>query len=163
MVRIEFETTNAAFEDARNETAWILRKLAQRIDQQDPDGPNVEMPIADSNGNTIGKCTLELYGRANVDFPTVDQIRFELQRLAKRIDWSDFEDPDDAYCEVRLRVWEAGWQVLWGDPCYDTDHRGYWGSDVLCEDSLFHEVAADLIEQAKDSYAECRETESEGR
>jgi hypothetical protein len=59
MVTIKFDTDNAAFEDARNETAWILRKLAQRIDAQDPDAPSVEMQIGDSNGNRIGTCTLD--------------------------------------------------------------------------------------------------------
>ena len=56
-VRIEFETSNAAFADGgAAEIAWVLRQIARRIDPGDggfdrPDGGTVH----DSNGNRIGQ------------------------------------------------------------------------------------------------------------
>lgn len=43
------------------------------------------------------------------------------------------DDDDDGGLEVRLQVCPAGegWRVWDGDPCYDTDHRGFWGSIAL--------------------------------
>lgn len=35
------------------------------------------------------------------------------------------------YIDVRLRVFDYDWQLLSGDPQYDTDHRGYWGYGSL--------------------------------
>lgn len=44
--------------------------------------------------------------------------------------WSG--EADDHSLDVRLQVTSEGdWNVLWGDPSYDTDHTGVWGSDSI--------------------------------
>jgi hypothetical protein len=59
MVKIEFETDSAAFRDADNcidtyEVSWILNTLKNRIIRGDLEGK-----IQDSNGDTIGKYSVE--------------------------------------------------------------------------------------------------------
>jgi hypothetical protein len=52
MVKIEFNTDNAAFEDP-TEISRILRKLADRLEYV---SNNEQIPIMDINGNKIGRC-----------------------------------------------------------------------------------------------------------
>ena len=58
MLRIEFATDNAAFDDgATDETARILRYIASRIERGSHSGP-----IRDANGNAIGRYELDRPG-----------------------------------------------------------------------------------------------------
>lgn len=49
---ITIDMDNAAFEDRDNETAWIIRKLADKIDTQGL--PTDADLVFDSNGNRVG-------------------------------------------------------------------------------------------------------------
>lgn len=61
MVRIEFSTANAAFDESRNfEIARILRDLAKRFRERgDDDSAEYHLNIHDANGNRIGTCRVE--------------------------------------------------------------------------------------------------------
>jgi len=57
--------------------------------------------------------------------------------------------------DVRLCVQPGGWDVLHGDPCYDTDHRGFWGAASVAPDDTetdLQATAEDLLSQAADQY-----------
>jgi hypothetical protein len=63
-------------------------------------------------------------------------------------------DIDDYLMDVRLQVYPNGqWAVRTGDSQYDQDHRGYWGAGFLSWDSDCEELAAALIDEAKDCAA----------
>lgn len=51
--------------------------------------------------------------------------------------------------EVRLQVTETFWNLQLGDPQFDLDHSGLWGSSFLPydDDPPLCSVAQDLIEQ----------------
>jgi hypothetical protein len=78
---------------------------------------------------------------------TLDNVR----RDARKADRSLIE------IDVRLRLHEGEWTVLWGDPSFDLDHRGHWGASTLdlTDDgsSYLSEVAGELIAQVEDSIA----------
>ena len=61
---IEFDCDNAAFE-SNTEIGWILRKLANKMEDYD-DNQEVSGAIIDSNGNSVG-----YYSRLNNTIPTV--------------------------------------------------------------------------------------------
>jgi len=62
MLKIEFETDNAAFaEGGVLEVARVLRSVADRVE-----GGEIEGPLTDSNGNRIGSWELNLH-EAEVD------------------------------------------------------------------------------------------------
>jgi hypothetical protein len=87
-----------------------------------------------------------------MEWPSVEDIA---DRLSDFVEGIDPDDEDGGGIEVRLQVTEdGGWAVHTGDPSYDTDHRGFWGSAYLdCEEDV-HEVAADLLGQAQEQWAE---------
>lgn len=62
--------------------------------------------------------------------------------------------------DVRLQVQEDGsWNVHFGAPDYDQDHRGFWGASVITDEDGAGElanVACDLIQQAQDSFAQAQ-------
>lgn len=53
VLRLEIDTSNAAFEDNPSEVASILRRLADAFEHGSPDGGK----LRDSNGNTCGSYT----------------------------------------------------------------------------------------------------------
>ena len=64
---------------------------------------------------------------------------------------------DQAYLDIRLRLQADGsFDVFSGDPSYDQDHRGFWGSSSIAVDTDLEETAHDLLNQALDaqSYSE---------
>jgi hypothetical protein len=63
------------------------------------------------------------------------------------------EADDGEGVEVRLQVVDGSWELHTGDPCYDTDHRGYWGAGTLTPDTNCRELAAELIDEAEDDHA----------
>lgn len=51
--------------------------------------------------------------------------------------------------DCRLRVFEGDWELLTGDPQYDTDHRGYWSYasiPINCTRKEAREIARELID-----------------
>lgn len=104
-----------------------------------------------------------------VEFPTIEQVERALLyaqtdcEVVEETDeedegdespfWGDEED-DNTCIDVRLQVMDNGsWYLHTGDPQFDTDHRGYWGSGYLTADTDCRELAYELIEEARDQAA----------
>jgi hypothetical protein len=92
-------------------------------------------------------------------FPSIGAVAQQLRNVNREVEVEVTDRvSDDEGCDVRLQVYEDGaWAIRYGDAQYDQDHRGYWGSaSVPGNNRRFRseEVARDLIEQAKDQYAE---------
>lgn len=80
-------------------------------------------------------------------WPTLQEIEGELVSIKKGLEKGQ-------EIEVRLQVLEEGtWQLNEGDPQYDTDHRGFWGSATLTPKSSCRSIARDLLAEAKESEA----------
>jgi hypothetical protein len=82
--------------------------------------------------------------------PNPREVQEELKQI--QLGLEDVKDVD-----VRLRVHNGSWQVLWGDSSYDTDHRGYWGASSISDsdaDRDLYSTAKDLISQVEDHYAQ---------
>lgn len=82
----------------------------------------------------------------------LDQVGSELVRL--QLTYRADIDPIEGL-DVRLNVQSDGWLVLFGDPGFDADHRGLWGSSVIHADDTREElyrVAQDLIDQINAEY-----------
>lgn len=76
----------------------------------------------------------------SIALPTPADILPELVAFREEIQsWPEPEDPKrdvrihaGAAHEVRLQACTDGcWAVWTGDPCYDTDHHGFWASSRL--------------------------------
>ena len=101
----------------------------------------------------------------NTKFPSIASVRSAL--VAEKRNLRKFSSLDDLLGEngesdstdVRLQVYEDGsWAIHTGNPDYDQDHRGYWGASSLSYDrENLRDLARDLLEQAKDHAAQCRE------
>ncbi len=69
----------------------------------------------------------------------VDDLAREIYALVCTLDPADYpEDPDepmssdDRWMELRVQLHETGdWAFHYGDPGWDTDHRGHWGSGAI--------------------------------
>ncbi|KKL18918.1 hypothetical protein LCGC14_2470740, partial [marine sediment metagenome] len=88
-------------------------------------------------------------------FPKINDVASELRDINK----GDLEPEDaDEGIDVRLQVYSNGsWAVRWGSSDYDQDHSGFWGaSSVPGNNRRFDskEIARDLIDQARDAFAE---------
>ena len=66
MVKIEFDTENAAFGQGSrlSETARILRDIAEKIENGSSLGGG---PVRDINGNTVGHWEMTPYGNSSPD------------------------------------------------------------------------------------------------
>lgn len=87
-----------------------------------------------------------------VEFPSVADVAAELREI--RDDLCGLEESD---IDVRLQVTTDGWQVWYGDPGYDTTHKGHWGASSIGwedTDATLRDVAADLIAQTEESAAQ---------
>ena len=87
--------------------------------------------------------------------PIIAELVLQLREVRNDArEWTDIEDGID----VRLQVVPGeGWSLHTGDPSYDIDHRGYWGTTVVSgEDSevSLRECARELIEEVRDAIAE---------
>jgi hypothetical protein len=90
---------------------------------------------------------------AKIKFPKISSVAREL-RDAKAYIEAPASDEEAGWMDVRLQVMEDGsWGIHTGDASYDLDHRGHWGASSLSRRSNCTEVARDLIEQARESYA----------
>ena len=101
--------------------------------------------------NRVGKVRVPVYRLAG-------EIHAEGQFLA---DIMGQDDPnEEPYTDCRLQVHEGSWCLHTGDPGYDQDHRGYWGSSSIprgCSKARAVDIAKELIEQAGDDAAMCGE------
>ena len=83
--------------------------------------------------------------------PTMQEVKDAL--------WGVYLIGEDEGTEVRLQVVPGeGWQIHHGDPCYDLDHRGYWGASwiegSMMDPEYLEEVAQDLLDQVEDMEAD---------
>ena len=82
----------------------------------------------------------------------LESIQYEIKESG--IEESDFGE-NDGFLDVRLRLQpDRSFTVLYGDPSYDTDHRGFWGTSSIAVDTDLDTVADDLVEQALDDQAQ---------
>jgi len=86
-----------------------------------------------------------------MNFPSADAVYLELCALR-----SDATEPDGV--EVRLQVYPDGkWAIRFGEPCYDTDHHGYWGAGTLSIDdplNVVRDTATDMVREAEEQFAQ---------
>jgi len=91
-------------------------------------------------------------------FPKQSEVASDLRNISKRFEGNPPTAYDDGLLDVRLQVYPDGrWAVRFGSSDYDQDHHGYWGaSSVPGSGKRFDAVAVakDLIEQAKEQYAD---------
>jgi len=81
--------------------------------------------------------------------PFLDAIASQLEVIQASIPCMDLEpeeEGEEPFIDVRLRVFNGGWEVLHGDSQYDTDHRGLWGYSSISESSEALEVARELLD-----------------
>lgn len=89
--------------------------------------------------------------------PTERDVLHELRGIQSEMERHKIEE--DNYVDVRLQVNPADgeWSVHYGDPSYDQDHRGYWGSsgvNIDDDDTTLRETAKDLISQVVEHAAQ---------
>ena len=77
--------------------------------------------------------------------PFLDAIASQLE-VIQAMDFEPEEEGEEPFLDVRLRVFDGGWEVLHGDSQYDTDHRGLWGYSSISESSEDMEVARELLD-----------------
>ncbi len=100
-----------------------------------------------------------------MEWPSVADVARKLREVHSCFDPStgSYADPadDDAFVEVRLQVYPDGqWAIREGDPSFDTDHHGFWGAGSVPawnEPFESHEMAAELLYQAMEHYAQVRD------
>jgi hypothetical protein len=79
----------------------------------------------------------------------LSRISQELGVLQESVPWESIEPDsvcDEIFVDVRLRIFEGDWEILWGDVDSDTDHRGSWGYGSLSLSSDTGRLAQDLLE-----------------
>lgn len=97
--------------------------------------------------------------KTSIKLPSLEEVTAHLVAIHEdctaNCTFGDTEE--DESVDVRLQVSASGaWDVHSGDPCYDTDHNGYWGAACISEEDTAEtlaETAADLIEQAASEIA----------
>lgn len=96
--------------------------------------------------------------RSVVRFPSIKAVAAVLRSVKPRAGEFDHNTPaDERWIDVRLQVLPSGdWDILYGDPSYDLDHRGYWGSGSISPTTNCAELARELLEEAKDHAAQCQ-------
>lgn len=91
-------------------------------------------------------------------FPSIKDVAHSLRLANGSLDVAWLEEGEHGF-DVRLQVYSDGsYSVHTGDPCYDQDHRGYWGSSSLPGHPRrfnSYELARDLLDQAKEHYYGC--------
>lgn len=100
--------------------------------------------------------------RRTVRFPSIRDVARALRDLNGRaahersIALASGDEPNEEFgiLDVRLQVTDDDWTIWDGDPSYDTDHRGFWGSTSL-DGRRFNsrDVARDLINEAREAHA----------
>jgi hypothetical protein len=99
--------------------------------------------------------------RRHLRFPSIDAVARALRDVSANVECDPPVDGEPSGCDVRLQVYPEGvWWIRYGLSDYDQDHRGYWGASSVpgvvngvVQRFRSREVARDLIEQARESYA----------
>jgi hypothetical protein len=88
-------------------------------------------------------------GSVAPEWPSVAEVAAALEGCADDLG----EDDDESSIDVRLQVTEGStWAIHTGDASYDTDHRGYWGASSADSETDLTELAAALLDQAKEQW-----------
>jgi hypothetical protein len=90
-------------------------------------------------------------------FPSIKAVRKVLTKTKRFVVSHKMTNtPDDETVDVRLQVIRSGyWSLFHGDPSYDQDHRGFWGSSCISyKRENLTKIAKDLINQTKTHKAE---------
>lgn len=77
----------------------------------------------------------------------------------------ELSDGEGSGMDIRLRVYEGGWEVLSGDPSFDQDHRGIVASGWLPYDAdaeMCDEIVEDLLETFEELRSERSSTSIPG-
>jgi len=93
--------------------------------------------------------------------PTITDLVCALRAVQR-----DIPSNEDGAFDVRLRVVHDDWQLLWGDPSFDLDHRGDWGASTIsrCDPAdALQSIAIDLLDQVQQSMADELDDTEEGR
>jgi hypothetical protein len=94
--------------------------------------------------------------KPKIKLPSKAAIVKELRGIQREMERGEIEE--DNYVDVRLQVSSGGdWSVHYGDPSYDTDHRGYWGAGSVgidADGAELESIAEQLIEEAAESMAQ---------
>ncbi len=100
-----------------------------------------------------------------MNIPDLEDIVHALEDIREACGDCSCDDEEPGYhppecgstIEVRLQVTEDDWEVHHGDPGYDLDHEGHWGSTTIAstdDDSLLEQAAEQLVMQVEESLAE---------
>lgn len=90
--------------------------------------------------------------------PTQAQIARALSRVRTELRRGEIDETD-----VRLRVHEGSFWLLFGASDYDTDHRGHWGASSVRANSdkeCLKSVARELLDQVAEAWALDRSAEA---
>ena len=94
--------------------------------------------------------------------PDIDDIVATLKSLQKLCQPCSCGTPEfhDSNCEtllaVRLEVTPSDWIVNYGDPGFDQDHRGHWGTSTLAADDdeeILDMAAQQMLDEVEESLA----------
>jgi hypothetical protein len=86
-------------------------------------------------------------------FPSVRDLAANL--IFTKVELRNYPRGEVEEIEVRLQVTEEGWWLWTGDPQYDTDHRGWWGSGVITRTTNCAELAKELLAEARCDQSMC--------
>ena len=87
-------------------------------------------------------------------WPTVKDVEKQLVAYKRERVYEEALRSEDGL-DVRLQVYEdRTWAIRTGDSQYDQDHRGFWGSGTLTHTTNCRELAAHLLNEAKDHEAD---------
>jgi hypothetical protein len=94
----------------------------------------------------------ELLASVGVSAP-IDELKQAIAERLEELSGLECLFEEDEVLDVRLRICDGTWEVLFGDVQFDTDYRGFCGSSVVVQDLDLEEcfgVAEELLDQVLD-------------
>lgn len=94
--------------------------------------------------------------------PDVEQLARDIQDFSIALERDGFDELPEPFADVRLRYYKGTWSLLTGDPSFDSDHRGFWGSGLVGTDETINSarsIALGLIEEVNEEIATSLDTE----
>lgn len=80
--------------------------------------------------------------------PSLEDLISELSRVKTLLG-----NLETKWVDVRLRIHpDISWDLLWGDPQFDNDHRGFWSYNSVSGSSCVTSVAEEMLEAVKDEF-----------
>lgn len=84
---------------------------------------------------------------------SISELKQEIAERLEELSGLERLFEEDEALDVRLRIHDGTWEVLFGDVQFDTDYRGFCGSSVVVQDLDLEEcfgVAEELLEETLD-------------